>query len=156
MKRFNFYAIISSKWDFLMKMVIGRTLYVQKIDLEFLKYRLHSLPQFISSKIFESRKINVDDNNKYDFFRFEDIDEIEFFKGISWIIDYDSLIALTDQDIKKLSNDYEDILLQYKLLNYQIASLNDFIDFKSGRLKITLPREENKLQKIIRKIFAGF
>lgn len=158
-----------------MKIITNHVVYVQKVDLEFFKYRLHSLPQSISSKVFENSEIDVDDFNIYDFFRFEDVSDIEFFKSIDWIIDYDSVRNLTDIEIKEMgkacverleqitkklyvmtsdNKDYENVLLQYKLLNYQIASLNDIIDFKSGLLKMTLPDEGNKLQKLIRKLFT--
>lgn len=154
-----------------MKIITNHLAYVQKIDLEFLKYRLHSLPQSISSKIFENSEIDVDDFNKYDFFKFDDVSDIEFFKGIDWIIDYDSIRNLTDIEIKAMgrtyverleqitkilykmtsdNKDYENVLLQYKLLHYQITSLNDILDFKSGLLKMTLPNKDNKLQKLIR------
>ena len=157
-----------------MKIITDTAAYVQKIDLEFFKYRLHSLPQSISSKVFENSELDIDEFNKYDFFKFEDMDDIEFFKRIDWIIDYDSVRYLTIQEITKMGRtyvekreqiteklysmtdedeEYNATLLQYKLIHYQITSLTDISDFKSGRLKITLPDDENKLQKLMRKIF---
>ena len=65
-----------------MKIITNTAVYVQKIDLEFFKYSLHSLPQSISSKIFENSELDVDDFNKYDFFKFENKNDIEFFRSI--------------------------------------------------------------------------
>ena len=160
-----------------MKIITKAAAYVQKIDLEILKYTLHYLPQSISSKIFENCELDVDDFNKYDFFKFEDEKDIEFFKSIDWLIDYNSVRDLTNEEITKIGRDYveqrdqiakklytasdyeeyNDILFQYKLINYQITSLNDISDFKNGLLKINLPDDIDHSrdfiqEKVVRKI----
>lgn len=154
-----------------MKIITNTAVYVQKIDLEFLKYRLHSLPQTISSKIFENNKLDVDDFDKYDFFKFEDKNDIEFFKGIDWLIDYNSIKDLPTEEITKSGRDcvekreqitkklygrasaeeYDELLLQYVLINNKIKSLNDIIDFKLGLLKIKLPDGIDYPEEIVQK-----
>lgn len=149
-------------------------MYVQKVDLEFLKYRLHSLPQSISVKTFENSEIDIDDYHKYDFFQFEGDSDIQFFKSTDWIIDYDSVKNLTISEIKEIgkgylekqyqlskvlytidsnNQNYESILLQYTLVNFKISTLNDILDFKSGLLKFDLPGDGSKFHHFIKTIF---
>lgn len=51
--------------------------------------------------------------------------------------------------------DYKETLRQYHLVHYQIDSLNDICDFKTGLLTIPLPKDENGLRKLFRKIFPN-
>lgn len=156
-----------------MKIITDNAVYIQKVDLEFFKYELRSLPKFISLKIFENKEIDMDDYEKYDFLKFEDEEIIEFLKKIDWIIDYDLVKNLTDDEIREIGRtyaekfesvnkkiyttspnkkDYKDLLQQSKLLFYQLRSIEDLLDFKGGRLKITLPKDENKFLKLVRKL----
>ena len=61
--------------------------YVQMQD--FMELNLRDIP--IPSFIYEVFKgvIIVDDSNRFDFVRFDDDQEVKFFKGIDFIIDYD-------------------------------------------------------------------
>lgn len=165
-----------------MKIITNNALYVQKVDIDFLKYRLHSLPQFISSKIYENSELDIADFNKYDFFKLEDKNDIDFFKSVDWLFEYNFVKDLTTEEIteigrqyvekreqiaKKLYSvtddiEYKNILLQYTLTNYQIASLNDIIDFKLGLLKMNLPdvfystevlNQKKGIRKLIKSIF---
>lgn len=158
-----------------MKIFTSNAVYVQKIDLEFFKYSLHSLPQTISKQFFESNKVDCDDYGKYDFIKFENIEDIDFFKSVNWIIDYASVKDLSDEEYNKLgwdlarkreqaterlysfereNNEYRIILLECKLLQYQISMLQDIADVRDGRLKIRIPEEQSKLHKMMRKIFV--
>lgn len=158
-----------------MKIITYNAIYIQKVDLEFIKYRLHTLPQSISSKIFENSEFDFDNYNKYDFLKFEDKDAIEYFKSIAWIIDYESIKDLTAEGITNLGRtyvekrnkiaerlysmtdkdeEYNSTLLQYKLINYQIDSLTDISDYKLGLLQMNLPDDGTGLRKLIRRIFT--
>lgn len=158
-----------------MKIIEDNAVYVQKIDLEFIKYRLRLLPKSISLKTFDSSELDMDDYSDYDFFKFEDPEDIEFFRSIDWIIDYTPLKDLSYTDItpigrsyverieevtERLYNmsskdkEYSDTLLQYTILDYQISSLNDISDYKMGLLKFRLPNEGNGVKQLIKKIFS--
>lgn len=166
-----------------MKIINDKVVYVQKIDLEFLKYRLHSLPVSIDSQIFENVESNFDDFNKYDFFKFENVNDIEFFRNTDFIVDYNFVKTVSIDEIVKVgkkyiekrdilarklysiatsNSDYNEILTQFKIVEYQISSLNDIIDFKSGCLKMKLPEgtelpaefmQENGFRKLIKIMF---
>ncbi len=45
------------------------------------------------------------------------------------------------------------LIRQLTLVNYQLSSLRYFIDLRLGLLKINLPKNENGLQKLIKRIF---
>lgn len=158
-----------------MKIITDKAAYIQKIDLEFFKYRLRTMPQSISAKIFENKEIDLDDYDKYDFLKFDSTEDIEFFKSIDWIIDYDSIKDLTTSELKEIGNayverlektakklyemseedsDYKDTLFQYTLLYYQVASLGDISDFKLGLLQINMPTEKKTLKGLIRMLFT--
>lgn len=60
-------------------------------------------------------------------------------------------------------DEYKAILLQYKRINYQIASLTNIIDFKLGLLKMNLPEDiyyqevfaqEKSIRELIKSIFG--
>lgn len=78
-----------------MRVLTGNTLYVQKIDIEFLKYTLHTLPDSATDKI------NLDDYNKYDFIPFTDKNIILYLSSLDCIIDYQEIEKLTPEDIRK-------------------------------------------------------
>ncbi len=149
-------------------------LYVPKIDLDFLNYQLHYLPSSISWELIDNKEVNIDDLNKYDFIKFTKEENIRFFNSIDWIIDYNAIECLSILEVKKLGHEYikkleiitkelyeinsfednyKNILFQYKVLQYQISSLNDIIDFKSGLLEIILPPRDNKILSILHNFF---
>ncbi len=160
-------------------MIISKdnAIYIQKQDLEFLKYYYNMLPTYISQKIFENPDINLDDYSKYDLFKFDDSKDIEFFNSIDCLIDYTSiknfsigqLVELGKNYAKQLeeitkrlyatnnsNQEYSSILLQYKSLNYKLSSLRDIIDFLNGAINMPLPKKNNhkaKISKLIQKHF---
>lgn len=156
-----------------MKLIVDNSLYIQKIDLEFLQYYCHLLPKNVSDKIFKNPQIDLDDYSKYDFLEFSNPEDIAFFQNIDAIIDYNMIENYSNTElgemgksfrieleqtaqklysIKESSPEYKDTLLRYKILNYKIKSLTDILDFKYGMLKFKLPTSKNRIKQLINRI----
>ena len=46
--------------------------------------------------------VQKNDNNRYEFVKFEDKNEIEFFKNLDWMVDYNSVKDLNEEDFLNL------------------------------------------------------
>ena len=68
-----------------MKIILKDSAYVQKIDISYLIESNLKIPESIYLKISCE---DINDNNKYEFIKFTDHQEIKYFKNIDWIIDY--------------------------------------------------------------------
>lgn len=148
-----------------MKVLTRNTLYVQKMDIGFLKYTMHTLPDSALDKI------NLDDYNKYDFIPFTDKDIIAYLNSLDYIIDYQEMekLKLTPEELKEIGSslaseretvtsiiykckkgteEYKEAMYRYKILSHLLASLTDISDIKSGLLKINIPTH-NKFKRLI-------
>jgi hypothetical protein len=166
-----------------MKIMVNDKLYVQVKDISFI---IHVFP-FISSicpkkvltKFFDKVLI-CNDNNKYTFMEFSDIEEINFFKNLNFIVDYDTYKDLTFKEIirnvENIGNSLNDIVDRYNELDevkqeenkkkftylfetkyYKMNSIREIYKIKSGELKIDLPIEDNiEVEKGIKKYFKIF
>lgn len=144
-----------------MKIVKDNAIYVQKNDIMFLFQNDLSIPASIFMKVFGNGIIIVDDRNRYEFVKFEEKDEIDFFKSLHWIVDYDTVKDLSDEEIIKLgqmaaeernsiacmfNSMLDDMkskhmysVLRCKMLEFKIYSLRDILWFRQGHIKMTLP-----------------
>lgn len=146
-----------------MKVLTRNTLYVQKMDIEFLKYTMHTLPDSALDEI------NLDDYNKYDFIPFTDKDIIAYLSSIDYIIDYQEMEKLTPEELRKIgsslaseretatsiiykckegTDEYKEAMHRYKILSHLLTSLTDISDIKSGLLKINIPTN-NRFKRLI-------
>ena len=165
-----------------MKIMVNDKLYVQVKDISFI---IHVFP-FISSicpKKILTRCLNkvfiCNDNNKYSFMEFSDIEEINFFKNLNFIVDYDTYKDLTFKEIirnvENIGNSLNDVVDRYNELDekkqeqnkkkftylfetkyYKMNSIREIYKIKSGELKIDLPIEnieEKGFKKYFNKIF---
>lgn len=147
-----------------MRIVTEGKVYVQKNDLlNFVMLDL-SIPNSIMIKFFcEGDVFTITNNDRYDFIAFDEENDMEFFKKHDWIIDYNvvkdmseqNLIVLyenlcneglaLEQELKKMTeeelNNNQDLVTKYHLLAYKTFSLKDFIWFKKGKIPMTLPEE---------------
>lgn len=159
-----------------MKILTTNAIYVQKVDLEFFHYNRRTLPASIIDKVFKNPQIDMDDYEKYDFIKFEEDDDIEFFQKTNWIIDYNYITSLSNEQIKQIGQDflkqYDEVqrklaliksdnplfptlLNESAILNYQLRAINDALDIKNGLLKISLPpelKQNNIVKQLLRKI----
>ncbi len=75
--------------------------YVQMQDIVYLVHESDvSIPVSIFEKVFSWGAVFVTDGNRFDFVRFEEEHEVEFFKNLDFIIDYDKYKAFSDEELK--------------------------------------------------------
>ena len=144
-----------------MKIITDNAIYVQKNDMVYLNQLDLAIPTSIFMKVFGSGVVIIDDSNRYEFVKFDAPEEIEFIKGIDWMIDFNKvkdlseeemitlgrsiaeernrvahkLNSMTQEEIKENMN----MVSQYELLDFKMYSLRDVLWFKQGNIKIELP-----------------
>lgn len=156
-----------------MKILKDNKLYVQKNDMAYLNSSGLSIPVSIFLKVFGHGITIIDNSNRYEFIEFTDPKEIEFFQGQDWIVDYDTVKDLTEEEILQLGQEvaaekkrradefnakpkkyrqenYESVIAGLDLLDFKMYSLRDIIMFKKGELDFPLPAGvERPAQSII-------
>ena len=165
-----------------MKIVTENAVYVQKNDIFRLFHVNSTIPHTIIAKAFKNGLQTIDDSSRYEFVKYKDNKDIEFFNGLDWIVDYNSVKDLSDDEITKMEQDIAQevrkivqqivsmpeqgstMIIQSKLLNFKMYFLRDFLLFRHGKLKMTLPegidypkgyiaKEEHGIQKLMKRIF---
>lgn len=163
-----------------MKIFANNKVYVQKNDLTYLLHNAKEIPVSIFEKVFNGIFI-VTDDNRYEFIEFSKPEEIEFFKKNEWMVDYNSLDGMTEEQIieygiqinkkrnkiaesfnklpkKEREKQYDEITSQIDLLEFQIMSVRDILWHKQGNLKFDLPEGTNasyfKKEKGLRKVLS--
>ena len=93
-------------------------------------------------------------------------DYLEYFKGIDWIIDYNEVKDLSEDEIIKLAEEtkeeqrkiattfnsmdeeekdnHTDMIIKCNLLEFKFYSLRDILWFKQGHISIKLPENDKK------------
>ena len=150
------------QWEvFIVKIITENAVYVQKNDIAYLNHTDLPIPASIFIKVFGNGVVIIDDSNRYEFEKVEDNHEIEFFKRLDWIVDYNSVKDLSDDEIieigKSIAQSKNQIAKQFnsmsenerkenlemvtqcELLDFKMYSLRDILWFKQGHLKMTLP-----------------
>ncbi len=144
-----------------MKIITDNAIYVQKSDLKFLDNLNIPMSKELYMKIYSCGVYVVDDGNIDKFIKFDLEEEIEFFKNIDFILDYNRLISLKKSTLvdmyldmlenckskrdkingmtaKEIKNNIE-IINQYHMLNYELSSFDKLLSFKNGDISIELP-----------------
>lgn len=144
-----------------MKIISDTKVYVQKNDIAFLNQSDLPIPASIFMKVFGNGIVIIDDSNRYEFVEFAAPEEIEFFKGIDWMIDYNEVKDLSEEETIELgqsiaqakneiaqkfnSMNPEDreknmnMVSQCELLDFKMYSLRDVLWFKQGHIPMELP-----------------
>lgn len=144
-----------------MKIITDNAVYVQKNDMIYLNQSDLEIPTSIFMKVFGGGVVIIDDRNRYEFVEFNAPEEIEFFKGIDWMIDFNKVKDLSEKEIiafgqsiakernriaQKLNSMTQEeikenmnMVSQYELLDFKMYSLRDVLWFKQGNIKIELP-----------------
>lgn len=163
-----------------MKIITSNAVYVQKDDIEYLNSLDLSLPSSIMNKIIEYNIMQIDDKTRYEFIKFEEQSDIEFFKSLGWIIDYNEVKDLSESEMislyKKIIEEKNaiarkynlmsesnrinnmDYVRKYKLLDFKLYSLLYIINLKKEHIQ-TFILDDNKnkkskgIKKLIRKLF---
>lgn len=112
-------------------------------------------------KVFGNGVTIIDNSNRFEFVKFEEKSEIEFFRNLDWIIDYDSVKYLGEEQIVELgqgiaqekntiaqtfnamSDDErranEHMVSECERLDFKMYSLRDILWFKQGHIQFALP-----------------
>lgn len=144
-----------------MKIITDNAVYVQKNDIAYLINTDLAILASIFMKVVGIGIVSIDDNNKYEFFTFEAPDEIEFFKGVDWMIDYNEVKDLSEEETIALGQSIAEeknniaqrfnsmkpeerkenmnMVFQCELLDFKMYSLRDVLWFKQGHIKMELP-----------------
>ena len=144
-----------------MKIITDKAVYVQKNDMIALNQFALSIPASIFMKVYGNEITIIDDTNRFEFVSFDEKSEIEFFKELDWIVDYDSVkdleeaqiielgqnIAQQRNDIAKKYNAMNDIerrknehmIYECEKLDFKMYSLRDILWFKQGHIQFSLP-----------------
>lgn len=144
-----------------MKIITNDAVYVQKNDIGFLNQTDLSIPASIYMKVFGYGITLIDDSNRFEFVKFQEESEITFFRDLDWIIDYDSVKDLDEEQIielgqnitqqrnsiakkynamtKKRRKANANMVDQCNKLDFKMYSLRDFLWFKQGHIHFDLP-----------------
>ena len=144
-----------------MKIITDNAAYVQINDITFLNHCDLPIPASVFMKSFGFGIFVVDDSNRYDFKEFNKPEDIEFFKNIDWMIDYNEVKDLSDEEHIALAQSIADemnaiaekfnsmspkqkkkninMISQLELLEFKFDSLRDVYWFKHDDLKMNLP-----------------
>ena len=127
-----------------MKIICDNGIYVQKIDIAFVTNNTENIDHL--------KLININDENIYEFELFSSPKDIEFFSNLDFIVNYDDIKNIDEDDVIKLiqkanlekikmeNTDYEKSNKDYILKQeYKIYSLRDALWFKQKYLKFELP-----------------
>ena len=90
------------------------TVYVQMQDILYLVHESNvSVPASIFEKVFSVGAVFVTDANRFDFIRFEEEHEVDFFKKLEFVIDYDQYKDFSEEqliaEVKKLEDKANEI-----------------------------------------------
>ncbi len=145
-----------------MKIITDNAVYVQKNDIAYLNQTDIAFPVSIFMKVFFGNGVVIiNDSNRYEFVEFDKPEEIKFFKDIDWMIDYNAVKDLSEQETialgQRIAEEKNSIaqrfnsmppeereknmnmVSQYELLDFKMYSLRDVLWFKQGRIKMQLP-----------------
>ena len=145
-----------------MKVIYDNCVYVQKNDLAYLEASDLPIPASVFTRVYGNGITIIDDRNRYDFVLFKEKAEIDFFKGLDWMVDYNELKNLSEEEIIKLAEDtneerdkiaatynsmpveerqkHSDMVTKCYLLEFKFYSLKDILWMKQGHISINIPK----------------
>lgn len=154
-----------------MKVFKNGKVYVQNEDLILILRSGESMPTSVLEKIYGNGPVIIVKDNMEDYVEFDEADQVEFFKRLDWIVDYDEVKNLSLEELEKLydatkdemvkirnkysdlsQNDdcYEKDSIRYELLGNKLYSLSKIQYFKARKLELALPNETG-ICRLIRK-----
>lgn len=155
-----------------MKIITDKAVYVQKNDMAYLNQTDLPIPAAIYMKVFGRGITIIDNDNRYEFVKFTAPEEIEYFRSLDWLIDYNALKDLTEEELiafgtevgkekkqridefnakpeKERKAQYGKALASLDLFDYKMYSIRDLIMFKKGELEFALPKGIKKTAIIV-------
>ena len=150
-----------------MKIITDRCIYVQKSDIDVLGTYPIPMPLSIYLKYCKDSMNLCEGNSVYSFIKFEDKNEIEFFKKLNWIVDYDEYKQLSVDELmelgknlshksRELASTYEamsdeekldnrSLFIKHELLEYKIHSIAEILWIKFRLIRISIPEDIEEL-----------
>ena len=154
-----------------MKVFKNGKVYVQNEDLILILRSGELMPTSVLEKFYGNGPVIIVQDNMEDYVEFEEADQVEFFKRLDWIVDYDEVKNLSTEELEKLYDDtkdemvkirnkysdlsqnddcYEKDSIRYELLGNKLYSLSKIQYFKARKLELALPNETG-ICRLIRK-----
>lgn len=154
-----------------MKVFKNGKVYVQNEDLILILRSGELMPTSVLEKFYGNGPVIVVQDNMEDYVEFEETDQVEFFKRLDWIVDYDEVKNLSIEELEKLYDDtkdemvkirnkysdlsqnddcYEKDSIRFELLGNKLYSLSKIQYFKARKLELALPNETG-ICRLIRK-----
>lgn len=154
-----------------MKVFKNGKVYVQNEDLVLILRSGELMPTSVLEKIYGNGPVIIVQDNMEDYVEFEEADQVEFFKKLDWIVDYDEVKNLSTEELEKLYDDtkdemvkirnkysdlsqnddcYEKDSIRFELLGNKLYSLSKIQYFKARKLELALPNETG-ICRLIRK-----
>lgn len=134
--------------------------FVQMQDIMYLNESDLAMPASIYLKVF-NKTVMVDDSNRFDFVRFDKEYEVEFFRNLEFIIDYNQYKDLNDEQLneegERLAEKGNEIaekwnampikekeqninmLDEYSNIEYMLAVLTEIYALKHGKRSMPFP-----------------
>lgn len=147
-----------------MKIITDNEALVQLNDLLFLQSSDLAIPSSIILKVFRSGITVIDDTNRYDFVRFTEAEDIEYFRQLDWMVDYGKVKNMSEEELENLlsimldkmdsldkaeqsipvnqSQKRHELLQAFSLLVFKFCSLRDILWYKQGHISLNLPEIE--------------
>ena len=144
-----------------MKIITDKAAYVQKNDLYYLDSTEVPKTRSIYLSVFNWGKTRLTKENQFDFYKYEEPEDIEYFKNIDWMVDYDEVKDCSCEELKRLVEAIKDeieniadrfnnmkqkekkknegLSMRCRLLAYKAHTLNEFIKYKTGKINFELP-----------------
>lgn len=157
-----------------MKIITNDAVYVQANDLIYL---IHSakklqinLPKLVELQCFTTSLLNSS-YYKNHFVSFTNSESIEFFKNFEYIIDYDIVKNLTNDELiqyyyqineermhtiqnNSLESQKESLIYKHELLLFKMNSIIEYMNTRDGVLKKYLPKEvKNNEKRLFKNLF---
>lgn len=168
-----------------MKIIRDDKVYIQKCDIGYLDMSDVEIPAPVYYKIYESGSRIIGDFNRLDFEEYSSKELVEFFRKLAWILDYDEVKDLTDEEICLLGEELIDqrnsiaamynnmsqeeraknqsLRAQCELIEYKVSSLREFQMYKNGEIKMRLPegldsnsKSKKGIKKFVKSIYEKF
>ncbi len=154
-----------------MKVFKNGKVYVQNEDLILILRSGELMPTSVLEKFYGNGPVIIVQDNMEDYVEFEETDQVEFFKRLDWIVDYDEVKNLSTEELEKLYDDtkdemvkirnkysdlsqnddcYEKDSIRFELLGNKLYSLSKIQYFKDRKLELALPNETG-ICRLIRK-----
>ena len=119
-----------------MKIITNDSAYVQKNDISYLNSSDLPIPASIFMKVFGNGVTIINDSNRYDFVKFDEESEIEYFKDLDWMIDYNQVKDLSEDEMIKLAEsigeERDGIANSFNSMSEEERKFLEIVDLKKG------------------------